>query len=133
MNPLLIAQGAQKVFSNKRLQQILLLIILFVVLRFVLRKVMKKIRQNKFDKNEAQDPNQLAQQYRAASNPSGTSWMIDWDGTAEKDIEILAHQTKGQTQTVANAYKLKFDESLSDRLRKELSPRDFNNWRNIVT
>lgn len=134
MNPLLIAQGAKTVIQkNPKTIRTLLFILVLLIVFGVIRRWNKARKQRKFDKNEAQDPNQLAQQYRAASNPSGASWMINWDGTHEKEIEILAHQTKGQVQRVADVYRLKFDESLSDRLRKELSPNDFANWRNIVT
>ena len=132
MNPLLIAKGA-KVLSNKKVITTIIVILVLILLRGTIRKIIRKIRQNRFDKNEGKDVNQLAQQYRAASNPSGISWMIDMDGTDEKDMEILGHQTKGKLQAVADAYKLKFNESLSDRIRKELSPDDFHNWRNIVT
>ena len=90
------------------------------------------MRQRKFDKNEAQDVNQIAQQYRSAVNPSGISWMINIDGTDEAEIERLGYQSKGKLQPIADAYRLKFEESLTDTLRKELSPTEFQNWRNIV-
>ncbi|TSE10340.1 hypothetical protein [Aquimarina algiphila] len=135
MNPLVIAQAAkatQSFLMNRKVQIAILIIILYFVFKKKIKKLIHRIRQRKFDKNEAQDVNQIAQQYRSASNPSGISWMINVDGTDEKEIERLGYQSKGKLQPIANAYRLKFDESLSDRLRKELSPEDFQDWKNIV-
>lgn len=133
MIPIVIASGAKKIISNKKVQTVLVILILALVFRRTIRKLIRKWRERKFDANEGKNVNQLAQQYRSASNPSGVSWMINFDGTDENEIEKLGYQTKEKLQDVANAYKLKFDESLSDRIRKELSPSDFQNWRNIVT
>ncbi len=136
MNPLILASlanGAKNILSNRKVQIAILVIILYWVFKKKIAKAIHRYRQNKFDKNEGDSINQLAQQYRAAANRSGISWLIDLDGTNTKEIEILAHQTKGRLQQVANAYKLKFEESLTDRMRKELSASDFQNWWNIVT
>ena len=136
MNPIAvasIAKGATSILSNKKVQIAILIIIAYMILKKKIGKVIWKYRQNKFDKNEGDIVNQLAQQYRAAANPSGIAWMIDLDGTNEGEIEKLGYQTKGKLQQIANAYRLKFEESLTDRMRKELSAKDFQNWRNIVT
>lgn len=136
MNPLVIASvanGAKNILSNKKVQIVLLLLIGYLIFKKKINNAILKYRQNKFDKNEGDLINQLAQQYRGASNPSGISWMRDFDGTSDSEIEKLAHQTKGKLQLVANAYKLKFNESLTDRMRKELSTTAFQNWWNIVT
>ncbi len=135
MNPLVIAKavkGAGSFFSNRKVQIALLIIVLYFIFKKKIKQLLHKMRQRRFDKNEAQDVNQVAQQYRSASNPSGISWMINVDGTDEEEIEKLGFQTKGNLQPIADAYRLKFDESLSDRLRKELNPKEFQNWRNIV-
>ena len=135
MNPLVIAQAAKTTttfFSNRKVQIVLLILVLLFVFKKKIRQWLKKRRQDKFDQNEARDVNQLAQQYRSAANPSGIAWMINADGTDEDEIERLGYQSKGILQPIANAYKLKFEESLSDRLRKELSPKEFQQWRNIV-
>ncbi len=135
MNPLVIAQAAQSAksfFSNRKVQLVLIGIVLYFIFKKKIRKLLHTLRQQKFNKNEARDVNQLAQQYRSAANPSGISWMINVDGTKEEEIERLGYQTKGQLQQVADAYRLKFEESLTDRLRKELSSREFQNWKNIV-
>ena len=135
MNPLVIAQAAKTTtnfFSNRKVQIVLLILVLLFIFKKKIRLWLKKRRQDKFDQNEARDVNQLAQQYRSAANPSGIAWMINADGTDEDEIERLGYQSKGILQPIANAYKLKFEESLSDRLRKELSPKEFQQWRNIV-
>jgi ABC-type Na+ efflux pump permease subunit len=135
MNPLLItaAAGAKKVFSNKYVLIAIIAIISIWLIKGGISKAIRYFKEKSFDKNEAKDVNQIAQQYRAASNPSGTSWMIDWDGTSEDQIEKLAYQTKGHLESVARVYKQKFDETLTDRMRKELDTDDFQNWHNIVT
>ena len=102
------------------------------VLKGGITKLIRAYKEKQFDKNEAKDYNQLAQQYRAAANPSGSDWMIDWDGTDEEAIERLGYQTKGHLASVAAVYKQKFHETLTDRLRKELDTDEFQNWRNIV-
>ena len=136
MNPLVANQlltGAKKVFSNKYVIITLVVVIIFFIAKGGIKKVIRTVRENKFNKNETKDTNQLALQYRTASNPSGNNWMIDWDGTNEEAIEKLAYQTKGVLDEVADAYKLKFDETLSDRMSKELDSEELQNWRNIVT
>ncbi len=135
MNPLLIAQAtktAGNILANKKVQLAILLIIAYVIFRKKINDLIYRWRQRKFNQNEGRDTNQIAQQYRSAANPSGVSWLINVDGTKEEEIERLGYQTKGQLQPIADAYRLKFEESLTDRLRKELSPKDFQNWKNIV-
>ena len=135
MNPVIMtaAAGAKKVFSNKYVIIAIIAIISLWLIKGGISKAVRYFKEKNFDKNEAKDVNQIAQQYRAASNPSGTSWMIDWDGTNEDQIEKLAYQTKGNLESVARVYKQKFDETLTDRMRKELDADDFQNWHNIVT
>uniref|UniRef100_UPI000B205553 hypothetical protein n=1 Tax=Aquimarina longa TaxID=1080221 RepID=UPI000B205553 len=118
--------------SNRKVQIVLLIVILYFIFRRKIKKMIYNYRQRKFNQNEARDVNQLAQQYRSAANPSGISWMINVDGTDEREIERLGYQTKGQLQPIADAYRLKFEESLTDRLRKELSPKEFQDWKNII-
>ena len=131
MNPLLLLQ-AKKVLSNKYVIMTIVLIAVIFLARGGIKKFIKARNENKFNKNETKDANQLALQYRTASNPSGNSWMIDFDGTDEDSIEKLAYQTKGILKNVADAYKLKFEETLSDRMSKELDGKELQNWRNIV-
>lgn len=136
MNPKLVqaaAVGTKKVFSNKYVLIALIVIIGFWFFKGRIKRMMKNYRAKQFDKNETINANQLAQQYRSASNPSGVSWMIDFDGTDEDLIEKLAFQTKGGFDVVADAYHQKFDETLTDRMRAELDTDEFKNWHNIIT
>lgn len=136
MNPVILTQvaaGAKKVFTNKYVVIAIIAIISIWLIKGGISKAIRYFKEKNFDKNEAKDINQIAQQYRAASNPSGSDWMIDWDGTNEDALKILAHQTKGHLESVARVYKQKFDESLTDRMRKELDTDDFQDWYNIVT
>ncbi|MFC5047681.1 hypothetical protein ACFSTE_05895 [Aquimarina hainanensis] len=135
MNPILVAKAAQtttSILSNRKVQIAILLIILYLIFRAKIKRWIYLYKQRKFNKDEALNPNQLAQQYRAAANPSGISWLINADGTNERQIENLAYQSKNNFQPIANAYNLKFEESLTDRLRKELSPKEYQDWHNIV-
>lgn len=131
MNPLLL-HTAKKVITNKYVMTVAFALVAFLFLKGTIKKIFRKIRESRFDKNESQNTNQIAQQYRSASNPSGIKWMIDMDGTDEKAVERLAYQTKGKLEPVATAYNQKFDETLTDRMRKELTPDDFQDWKNIV-
>ena len=136
MNPVVakkIAVGAKKVLSNKYVLITIAVVVGFFFFRGKIKSFFKKRREVEFDRNETKDVNLLAQQYRSAANPSGVSWMIDMDGTTEGAIDRLAYQTKGSLTQVADAYKLKFDETLTDRMRKELDAEELQNWRNIVT
>ena len=135
MNPKLISvatTGAKKVFSNKYIFIGMIVLIILFFLKGRIKKVIKNYNEKQFDKNETTDINQLAQQYRSASNPSGSSWMIDFDGTDEDAIEKLAFQTKNHFTDIASAYKQKFDETLTDRMRAELDSDEFKNWHNII-
>tara|TARA_Y100000589_G_C27147351_1_gene627426 strand:+ start:766 stop:1176 length:411 start_codon:yes stop_codon:yes gene_type:complete len=136
MNPLVLksaAKGAKKVLTNKYVLIIIAVLGSWFILRGGIKRMIRKWRERKFNKNESKDVNQIAQGYRSAANPSGVSWMIDFDGTDDEAIEKLAYQTKGSLDEVAQAYRQKFDEALTDRLRKELDVSEFQNWRNIVT
>jgi hypothetical protein len=136
MNPKLVkvaTVGAKKVFTNKYVLMVLIILVLLFFFRGRIRKMIKRRREKQFDKNETQDVNQIAQQYRSASNPSGISWMIDFDGTDEEAIDKLAYQSKNNFPAIANAYRQKFDETLTDRMRAELSTEDFQSWHNIIT
>ncbi|NQY09821.1 MAG: hypothetical protein HRT71_09950 [Flavobacteriales bacterium] len=135
MNPLVIKTfltGLKKVFSNKYvLLTIAALFVLFLT-RNKIKKIFIKRNEDKFDKEETEDFNQIAQQYRSASNPSGIEFLIDADGTDEEAIERLAYQTKGNFQQIADGYNMKFDETLTDRMRKELDSDEFQQWYNII-
>jgi hypothetical protein len=111
----------------------IVIIALVFILKGGIQKAVRYFRERRFDKNETKDTNQLAQQYRSAANPSGLSWMIDFDGTDEKQIERLAYQSKGNFKPIADSYRQKFNETLSDRMRKELGADDFQSWHNIIT
>lgn len=136
MNPKIakgVAVGAKKVLSNKYVMIALVILVLLFFFRGRIRKMIRRRNEKKFDKNETQDVNQIAQQYRSASNPSGVSWMIDFDGTDEEAIDKLAYQSKNNFNAIANAYRQKFDETLTDRMRAELDTDDFQSWHNIIT
>lgn len=133
MNPKLITVTAKKVLGNKYIMIGIITLIVLFFLKGKIKRLIQNYNESQFDKNETTDVNQLAQQYRSASNPSGSSWMIDFDGTDEDAIEKLAFQTKDHFTDVASAYKQKFNETLTDRMRAELGSDEFQNWHNIIT
>ncbi len=136
MNPLIlasIASGAKKVLTNRYVAIPILVIATVLLVRGGYRKWRKSNREKKFNRNETADPNQLAIHYRTASNPSGSGWLIDYDGTDDDAVERLAYQTKGVFDEVAKAYGLKYGETLSDRMASELDADELQSWRNIVT
>lgn len=135
MNPVIVrklASGTKSVLSNKYVLIGILAILALWFFKKRIKKTVKAFKEERFDSDETKDVNQLAQQYRSASNPSGFSWMIDWDGTNEDAIEKLAYQTKGAFERTSQAYKDKFDETLTDRMRTELDTEAFQNWKNII-
>lgn len=135
MNPIVmqkVAGTAKKVLSNKYVLIAIAVVVGYLFMRGKIKAFFKKRREAEFDKDEHKDANQIAQQYRSAANPSGVKWMIDLDGTNEEAIDRLAYQTKGTAKQVFDAYKLKFDETLTDRMRRELNAEDLQSWRNII-
>lgn len=135
MNPVVVqklAKGAKSVLSNKYVLLGLLVIVLVLFFKNRIKRAFRAIKEESFDANETKDVNQIAQQYRSASNPSGFSWMIDFDGTDEDSIRNLAFQTKGAFERVSQAYNDKFDETLTDRMRNELDTESFQNWKSII-
>lgn len=136
MNPIIfskIIRKGKQIVNNRNVQLVLVIILLAFLFRGSIQSVIRKVRENHFDRNEPEMVNQLAQQYRAAVNPSGVAWLVGVDGTKDKAIELLAYRTKGRLNEVLKAYREKFDETLTDRLRQELSVKDYQNWLNIVT
>ena len=136
MNPIITKVATQKVIrflTSKTVLTIIAIVVVIFILRGGIKKWIRNKNQRAFEKKENTPPAQLAQQYRTAFNPSGVSWLINADGTNEEAIEKLAFQTKGQLDEVARAYKERFDELLTDRLRAELSSDEYQNWINIVS
>lgn len=65
----------------------------------------------------------FANELRAAFNPSGNGWMIDWDNTNEGAAYLVAAKiraNKVKFTEVAKAYYAAFNDDLMKRLQKEL-------------
>lgn len=116
---------------------LVIVVVAFILSRKVIKTIIDNARESKFDKNidkkvNGKNVNLIAQSYRSALNPSGTSWL-DWsDGTDEDAIFKLALETKGVLKEVSEGYKAKFGTALVDDLRDELSSEDFAKWQSIV-
>ncbi len=96
------------------------------------KKLLSLIRDKRLENSQSKPEYKLAQQYRAAANPSGSKFWINWDGTKEKEIEDLIPQTKGKFKQVSQAYKDLFKDDLTRRMRKELSSRRFKEWQSVI-
>ncbi|UZO79742.1 hypothetical protein NBT05_12365 [Aquimarina sp. ERC-38] len=132
MTPILVLSTLKNILSNRKVQIVLILLILYWLFKKKIGDFIRRQRQKKFDRNDGDTINQLVHQYRAMANPSGISWMQDFDGTSTSQLLSLAYQTRGKLDLVSKAYQLKFSETLNDRLRKELSASDFQRWNDIV-
>lgn len=106
----------------------IIVIVVLVVAYYTSRSAMRNAKKKRFDKMPENDVVRLAQEYRLAMNPSGISWMKSFDGTDEEAIMNLAARTKGQLDEVQASYKVKFNTTLTDDLRDELSSDLYNRW-----
>lgn len=107
------------------------LVILFFVFRAI-KKASDRKQNNNFD---APGTSGLATQYahrlRTALNPSGMSWMINTDGTNEKEIMAVADAMKANKVTmsqVATAYYTAYKDDLAKRLQGDLDSGEFNEF-----
>lgn len=107
------------------------LVILFFVFRAI-KKASDRKQNNNFD---APGTSGLATQYahrlRTALNPSGMSWMINTDGTNEKEIMSVADAMKANKVTmsqVATAYYTAYKDDLAKRLQGDLDSGEFNEF-----
>lgn len=124
----------KKILSDKRVVFILLGIVLFFLLKKYIKKGIKKIKENKFDKVSHEDPNKLALNFRNSANPSGYDWMIDFDGTDEESMLNIGQRIKDLNlqEDVSKAYRQKFDETLEDRVNKELDGEDLRLFESLI-
>ena len=113
-----------KAFAGKLAASIVIGVISYVIVRTIINSSKRK----KIDNNPDDPVSYLVQRYRGAMNPSGISWLIGTDGTDEQEIFDLALATQGRLTEVQRAYKSKFNSTLTDDLRKELSSSDYSKW-----
>ena len=118
----------------------LILIVLFAIVltRKYAQGIISNIRENQADNNvektrDGKNINIIAQAYKNAINPSGVAWLQWSDGTDEDAIYNLAIDTRGSLNEINRAFKNKFQISLVDELRSELSSEAFSKWYTIVT
>ena len=131
----LLKKARKKAVSVAKDPKVITAVIILIVALFFRKKIqaaVANVRAKGFDRKEGSDLNNIVQQYRAAVNPSGVSWLIDMDGTDEDTILALAEKTKGRFQEIARAYRAKFNESITDRMRSDLSVANFTKWQNIA-
>lgn len=129
-----LAKGAGTILKNRKVQIFLAVILGIFLLRGGIRKIRAAIRKRKFDNQSTEDPNRVALQFRQAANPSGVNWMINFDGTNEKQFERLARKIKSEKiiKEVSDAYRLKYDETLQERAAKELDNNELQQFEDII-
>lgn len=132
------AQGALKtvrnVLTDKRVIYVILGIILYFILKKTFLKAIRAYKEKQFDKNSFASPNKIALNLHSAANPSGQSWIIDYDGTDEDAFLTSGQRMKDLRlqREVSEAYQLKFDETLEDRANKELDGDDLRTWEGLI-
>ena len=124
----------KKIFSDKRVLLVLGILVVLLLLRKTIKKGIEKIRENKFDRDSTEDPNKLALNARSAVNPSGIGWMVDFDGTDESALMDIGQRMKDMNlqEDVSKAYRLKYGETLEDRVNKELDSEDLRLWESLI-
>jgi len=99
-----------------------------VVLVLFFRGQIRKSRQAKQYEQAGTDVNTShAIQLRQACNPSGIGLMIEFDGTWDNDLMLVADQI-GNPDEVAKAYLNLYNENMYERLEKEFTSAKFQQW-----
>jgi len=121
--------------SNKTVRVVLIVVVLVFLFKKTIQGAIRKYRESKFDSRSSQLPNKLALSIRSAVNPSGIDWMVDFDTTKPTELLALGQRIKdlGIVKEVSDAYKLKFDETLEERVSKELDSTDLITWEQIIS
>ncbi|WP_353720176.1 hypothetical protein [Dyadobacter sp. 676] len=102
--------------------------VIVVVLVLYFRGQIRKNRQAKQYEQAGTDVNTShAIQVRQACNPSGINLMIEFDGTWDNDLMLVADQI-GDPDAVGKAYLNLYNENMYERLEKELTSAKFQQW-----
>jgi hypothetical protein len=99
----------------------------------LVRKDLNNFFSDREKNNAGTDPiARLALLIHDACNPSGVNILIDFDGTRTETLFEFAAQIKNYI-VVADSYKVQFNENLTERLSKELTPDEFKKFFDIVS
>lgn len=99
-----------------------------VIVWFLITGQLRKYRQATQYEKAATDVNtSYAIQIRQALNPSGVTMLIQFDGTYENDLMLVADQISNLSLVNAAYVKL-YNENMYERLEKELSSKVFQEW-----
>lgn len=102
--------------------------IIGLVLWFIVTGQLRKYKQAQAYSQAGTDPNTaFAIQVRQACNPSGVKLLIEWDGTWENDLMLVADQITN-VNAVNVAYINLYNENMFERLEKELNSTLFQEW-----
>ena len=104
-----------------------------VVLYFLGKKVFKNLKKDSTE-SQVEDKPEVgqAQGLRQAMNPSGNSWMKNFDGTDTKAVFSIATEITN-IEGVRNAYKNLYTTSLYEDLQSELSAEEYQKFLSLAT
>lgn len=124
-----LLQSIEKQLEGRAFWYILTGVIVFLLVRKDLNNFFADREKN----NAGTDPiARLALLIRDACNPSGVGILVDFDGTRTDTLYSFAAQITDYN-AVADSYKVQFNENLTERLSKELTPNEFQKFFDIVS
>lgn len=124
--------AANRYLSDKNetlVVRFLVIIVAYFLLRSIVKRAAKKAAQEQV---AAGDTNSLiAVEMRQAMNPSGTTWLMDFDGT---ETEALFNAARKATNfsAVSSAYASLYDSDLITDIQNELSVADFAQFQALI-
>lgn len=147
MNPLVaaaasagISSAAQKVTEGGFAKKAIIVILVLVVVWFGYKEYKKRKEQEQVNNDNSIVTNKnskrglakvIATNIRGAFNPSGYEWLINADGTSNKNIDYAAWQIKKYQvpfDYVAQEYYNTYNDNLIVRLQKELGANQLKKW-----
>lgn len=123
-----LLKSIEKQLEGQKFWYVLSAVVVFVLVRKDLINFFSDREKN----NAGTDPiARLALLIHDACNPSGVDLFINFDGTRTETLYEFAAQIKNYV-LIADSYKIQFNENLTERLSKELTPDEFRRFFDIV-
>ncbi|HEV7379957.1 MAG TPA: hypothetical protein VGN64_09205 [Dyadobacter sp.] len=128
MSPTTVAKSLTGVKISDQNLKIILYILGGVIIYFLVTGKIRQARSASQYQKAGTDPNtNYAISIHQACNPTGVDWLINFDGTFENDLMLLADQISN-VDKVAAAYLKLYNEIMYERLEKELSSAKYQEW-----
>lgn len=113
--------------SSRNIEIMQWFVIGIVIYLIVSKEIRKYFTANQYGKAGNDPITNQAIAIRQACNPSGITWMIDFDTTSLSDLMSVADQISA-IDKVGDAYRNLYNENMFERLEKELNNEDLNEW-----